>query len=170
MQLCSQLAPAPVAPETFSAPKPRRSRTVEARRKARQAKAERERAIVDCLTRGVSVAELALKAGVTHRRMRAIVQEILSRRLPAPPAEYVALQIARLNEALIVAFGAMSNGNLQAVDRVVSIVAELDRYHGFSGAVSPAAGEPRALADASPRPLSLAAPTNLGRLAAPRRY
>jgi hypothetical protein len=166
MQRCSQLAPAPVAPETFSAPKPHRSRTVEARRKAREANAERERAIVDCLTRGVSVAELALKACETHRRMRAILQEIL----PAPHAEYVALQITRLNKASIVAFGAMSNGNRQRVDRVVSIVARarlLSRLfrRGFAGG-----GRARALAHTSPRPLSLAAPTGLGRLAPSRRY
>ena len=63
--------------------------------------------------------------------MRAIVREILARRMPEPPAEFVALQVSRLNEALLVAYGAMSGANLSAVDRVVKIVRELDRYHGF---------------------------------------
>ena len=48
------------------------------------------------------------------------------------PAEFLALQVSRLNEALLVAYGAMSAENLEAVDRVVKIVRELDRYHGFA--------------------------------------
>jgi len=64
--------------------------------------------------------------------MRALVQEILARRAPQPPAEFLALQVSRLNEALFVSYNAMSGLNLQAVDRVVKIVRELDRYHGFS--------------------------------------
>jgi len=63
--------------------------------------------------------------------MRALVREILARRMPEPPAEFVALQVNRLNEALLVAYGAMSGANLGAVDRVVKIVRALDRYHGF---------------------------------------
>jgi hypothetical protein len=51
--------------------------------------------------------------------------------MPGPPEEFVALQISRLNEALLVAYSAMSGMNLKAVDRVVRIARELDRYHGF---------------------------------------
>ncbi len=66
--------------------------------------------------------------------MRAIIREILARRMPAPPQEFVAIQVSRLNEALLVAYSAMSPTNLGAVDRVVKIVRELDRYHGFNAA------------------------------------
>ncbi len=52
--------------------------------------------------------------------------------MPAPPQEFVAIQVSRLNEALLVAYSAMSPTNLGAVDRVVKIVRELDRYHGFN--------------------------------------
>jgi hypothetical protein len=41
------------------------------------------------------------------------------------------MQLARLNEALLVSYAAMGGGNLQAVDRVVKIVGELDRCYGF---------------------------------------
>jgi len=75
---------------------------------------------------------------VTQRRMRAVVQEILARRMPAPPAEYLALQIARLNEAMLVSYGSMGGGNLAAVDRVVKITRELDRYHGLAAAAGQA--------------------------------
>ncbi len=67
--------------------------------------------------------------------MRAIIREILARRVPAPPEEFVAIQVSRLNEALLVAYSAMTGMNLKAVDRVVRIVRELDRYHGFQPAV-----------------------------------
>ena len=67
--------------------------------------------------------------------MRAVIREILARRMPEPPEAFVAIQVSRLNEALLVAFGAMTGANLKAVDRVVRIVRELDRYHGFQTAV-----------------------------------
>ena len=115
-------------------PAPLRDRSTEARRAARQAKARRERRIVDLLNRGVWVAEIAAREEVTEKRMRSVVSEILARRMPEPPAEFLALQVSRLSEALLVAYSAMSGANLRAVDRVVKIVRELDRYHGFSGA------------------------------------
>ena len=66
--------------------------------------------------------------------MRAIIREILARRMPGPPMEFVAIQTSRLNEALLVAYSAMSPTNLGAVDRVIKIVRELDRYRGFCAA------------------------------------
>ena len=72
----------------------------------------------------------------------------LARRMPAPPEEFVAIQVGRLNEAMLVAFSAMEGtSNLKAVDRVVKIVRELDRYHGHGFL---AAGRRRAEADAGP--------------------
>ncbi len=103
-------------------------------RAARLAKFEREQLIVDYLNRGVSVAEIAARIDVSEKRMRAIIREILARRMPAPPEEFVAIQVSRLNEALLVAYSAMGEMNLKAVDRVVRIVRELDRYHGFVAA------------------------------------
>jgi transposase-like protein len=109
-----------------------RDRSIAARRAARTRKFERERLIVDCLNRGVSVAEIARRIGVTEKRMRALVNEILVRRMPAAPEDFAALQVSRLNEALLVAWSAMSPDNLKAVALVVRIVRELDRYHGFA--------------------------------------
>ncbi len=98
------------------------------------AKFEREQVIVESLNRGASVGEIAARIGVSEKRMHAIIREILARRMPAPPEEFVAIQVSRLNEALLVAYSAMSITNLKAVDRVVKIVRELDRYHGFVAA------------------------------------
>jgi hypothetical protein len=59
----------------------------------------------------------------------------LAAHLPAPPEEFVALQISRLNEALLAAYSAMYNSisgaNFKAINQVVKVVRELDRYHGF---------------------------------------
>jgi hypothetical protein len=101
-------------------------------RAARLAKFEREKVVVECLNRGVSVAEIAAHLGIGDKRTRAVIREILARRMPAPPEEYVAVQVGRLHEALRVAYSALGGQNLNAVDRVVKIVRELDRYHGLS--------------------------------------
>jgi hypothetical protein len=119
-----------------SPPAARRDRSIHARRKARQARAERDQQIISLLNRGVSVAEIADRSGVSIRQMRNRVRKILAERTPAPPAEFLALQVSRLNEALLVSYSAMYNSmagtNFEAVDRVVRIVRELDRYHGFA--------------------------------------
>ncbi len=139
--------------ETVTLPFPAkpRNRSIEARCAARVDKAVRERRIVDDLNRGVSAAEIAAREGVTEKRMRAIVREILARRMPEAPADYVALQLGRLNEALLVAYSAMSGANLRAVECVVRIVREMDRYHGFVAAGRPAARNGRATATEAPR-------------------
>ncbi len=103
--------------ETFSPPSVPRKRSIGARRAARRKKADREKRIIALLNAGVSVAEIASREDVTIKRMRALVQEILVRRMPQPPAEFLALQVSRLNEALLVSYSAMSRANLQAVDR-----------------------------------------------------
>ena len=59
-----------------------RKRSLEARRAARRVRFERERLIVDFLNRGLSVVEIAQRLGVTEKRMRALVKEILARRMP----------------------------------------------------------------------------------------
>ncbi len=109
-------------------------------RAAGMAKFKREQLIVEYLNRGVSVSEIAARIGVGEKRLRAVVRDPrtgirgLARRMPHPPAEFVAIQLSRLNEALLVAYSAMSPTNLKAVDQVVKIVRELDRYGGVFAA------------------------------------
>jgi DNA-binding CsgD family transcriptional regulator len=136
----------------------RRDRSLAGRRKARADKAARERRIVNLLNAGVSVAEIAQSERVTERNMRATVRDVLARRAPQPPAEFLAVQISRLSEALLVSYSAMGGGNLEAVDRVVKIVRELDRYHGFAAISQPARTEQGRLTAPAPLPLALAAP------------
>ena len=86
---------------------------------------------------------------------------MLKREAANHPAGYVALQIRRLSEALIVAYSAMGGANLKALDRVVKIVRELDRYY-FGPGVSPASRAAPALPQAEQpqpaAPLKLLAP------------
>ena len=148
----------PDAPESPSPPSAPRGRSIAARRAARRAKFDREKRIVMLLNGGVSIAEVAAREGVTVKCMRAFIREILPRRAPQLPADFVSLQINRLNEALIVSYGAMSGANLQAVDRVVRIARELDRYHGFAAAEPARFPVASRLAAPARIPLALEAP------------
>ncbi len=57
---------------------------------------------------------------------------------------------------MLVAYSAMSAGNLKAVDQVIKVVRELDRYHGFGP--YPSAQSFAAPAPAEPPPLALPEP------------
>ena len=140
----------------------RRDRSIEARREARRKKHVRERRIVDLLNRGLSTAELAVREGVTLRRMQILVKTILARHVPQAPAEYLALQMSRLNEAMIVAYCAMSTGNLGAVDRVAKLVREMDRYNGFFPDREANRARRERLVQPPGPPLALAAPVYQG--------
>ncbi len=115
-------------------------------RATRLAKFKREQRIVEYLNRGVSVVEIAAQMGLSEKRMHAVVRDILDRRMPHPPKEFVAIQASRLNEALLVTYSAMSLTNLKAVDQVVKIVRELDRYQGLSALAGRRRFEPDELA------------------------
>ena len=112
---------------------PVRDRLPAGRGAQRSARAERERRVVEGLSGGVSMAEIARREAITERGLRKYVRSLVARRAPEATGEFIAVQMNRLNEALLVSFDAMSGANLPAVDRVVKIVRELDRYHGLGG-------------------------------------
>ena len=64
---------------------------------------------MDLLNRGLSVAEIANRSGVSIKHMRNLVRKILAERMPQPPGEFLALQVSRLNEALLISYSAMHN-------------------------------------------------------------
>ena len=118
----------PAAAVPPAAPRPTPTATT-----ASRVRRERDNLIIDSLNRGLSMAEIADAIGVSDKRMRALVWEVLARRLPSPPEVFAAIQTSRLNAALGVAYNSMMKGDLRALDRVVRIVRELDRYAGFGG-------------------------------------
>jgi hypothetical protein len=89
---------------------------------------DRGRIIVDYANRGVPIPEIAARVGMTESAARATLCDLLARSMPESAEEFAALQTSRLNEALLVAYSAMGQMNLKAVDRVVRIVRALDRY------------------------------------------
>jgi DNA-binding CsgD family transcriptional regulator len=126
-------------------------------------KARREERIISLLNRGVSAAEIAAREGLSLKRVHNLVREMLAQRMPGPPAEFVALQVSRLSEALLVSYSAMhsstTGANFEAIDRVIRIVRELDRYHGFALAARPREEpEPRRLPPPVESPIALEAP------------
>ena len=160
-------------PEVSSHGPVRRTGSPATRRATRREKAKREARVVSLLNRGVSIPEIAAEEGLSLKRMRNLVREILAERMPQPPAEFLALQVSRLNEALLVSYGAMHTStlgpNFEAVDRVVRIVRELDRYHGF--AVLPRSREETEAHRLPPpveRPLALEGPSPSDSLIGPQ--
>jgi DNA-binding NarL/FixJ family response regulator len=85
----------PNSAEDSLGPAVRRNRSAAARRAARLRKVTREARIIGLLNRGVSVVEIAAREGLSLKRMRNLVREILAKPMPQPPAEFLSLQISR---------------------------------------------------------------------------
>ena len=94
-----------------------RDRSPEARRAARARKAGRETRIIGLFNRGVSIAEIVEREGVSLNRMRKVGRAILTKRMPQPPAEYLALQVGRLDEALLISYSSMYSSQTGAHSR-----------------------------------------------------
>ena len=103
------------------------------KRSTKREMALRDARLIRALAAGQSIEEVAAREEIPLRRARERVSAILSRR-PDPPAEFANLQMRRLSEAMIVASAAMSQGNLEAIDRVLKITREFDRYAGLAEA------------------------------------
>jgi hypothetical protein len=141
-------APDSPAPATSVRPRSRTRAQRLARRREREADDLR---LLTLLAAGVGTAELALREGVPARRMRDRIAALLARREAEPPAAFVPSHVARLGDAMKVAYAAMMGGDLKALDRVLRVGRELERYCG-----------PR-----PPEPQVLPPPAALPRLAAP---
>jgi hypothetical protein len=160
-------------PEVSSHGPVRRTGSPATRRATRREKAKREARVISLLNRGVWIPEIAAEEGLSLKRMRNLVREILAERMPQPPAEFLGLQVTRLNEALLVSYGAMHTStlgtNFEAVDRVVRIVRELDRYHGFAAVPrSREETEAQRLPPPVERPLALEGPSPSDSLISPQ--
>jgi hypothetical protein len=131
------------------AAKPRRPRAT------KRELAQRDLRLIEKLAAGVTIEEIAASEGISVQWARERKAAVLAERAIDPPHEFIQLQIRRLNEAMLVAYSAMSNGNVKAVDQVIKVVRELDRYHGF-GPLSMPQSFPEA--PVTPPPLALLEP------------
>jgi hypothetical protein len=130
---------------------------IKARRKrsTQREMALRDSRLVRRLASGQSIEEVAAGEGISLRLARRRVSAILSRS-PDPPAEFAQLQMRRLNEAMIVAYASLQVGNLKAIETVLKVTREYDRYAGLAlTAAEPAPPATRAL---PAPPLALAPP------------
>jgi DNA-binding CsgD family transcriptional regulator len=143
-------------PATHLAPKPDRSRRV--RRETQRAKSERNFRLFNMLKAGAPMTEIARQEGLSVRRARTLISAILASREIDPPPGFLQAQVGRLNDAMMIAHSAMMSGNLQAVDRVVRLVNELNRYHGFGRAEALAAARAQNLPPSEPAPRALPSP------------
>jgi hypothetical protein len=125
------------------------------KRATKREMAKRDLRLIEKLAAGVSIEEIAASEGISVQWARERKAVILAERAIDPPHEFVQLQIRRLSEAMLVAYSSMSAGNVKAVDQVIKVVRELDRYHGI--AVHPNAPRLAAPEPAAP-PLALPEP------------
>ena len=138
-----------------------RSRSRAQRLARQQKRAADDVRLLNLLASGVRTGELALQEGLSPRRMRDRIAAALARREVEPAASFAPLQVARLSDAMMVAYAAMMGGDLKALDRVLRIGRELERYQGHH---SP---EPPALPPARSSPSRLPAPAPQRALPAP---
>jgi hypothetical protein len=128
--------------------KPRR------RRITKRELARRALRFVEKLAAGVTIEEIAASEGISVKWARERKAALLASRVIDTPHEFIKLQIRRLSEAMLVSYSAMSNGDLKAVDKVIKVARELDRYHGFAPHLGAPSYAP-SLPAAPPPPLAL---------------
>jgi DNA-binding CsgD family transcriptional regulator len=130
-----------------------RARTRAAARERRQERARLDAEILDLVVSGYTCEAIAdsLKLSVKTVR-RATARAIDKRRLDCG-AHYVHVQVLRLTKAMRVVDHNLEKGDLKAVEPMLKVIAQLDKYH----ALSRPAPAPPPLALAAP-PLALAAP------------
>jgi DNA-binding CsgD family transcriptional regulator len=101
------------------------------KRASKRATALREAQIVRALAQGDSINEIAAREGRSLKRARKRVAAAVAR-AREPTEDVVAVQIARLSEAMQAAYGSMRDGDLAAVDGELKMTGELARYFGLA--------------------------------------
>jgi hypothetical protein len=127
------------------------------RRITKRELAKRDLRFVEKLAAGATIEEIAASEGISVKWARERKAALLASRVIDTPHEFIKLQIRRLSEAMLVSYSAMSLGDLNAVDKVIKVARELDRYHGFA----PHPNAPRFVLPApaeTPPPLALPGP------------
>jgi AraC-like DNA-binding protein len=125
------------------------------RKAARERREERARLRNDILAlvvSGYAYETIADKLKLSVKTVRRATEKAVETRRLHSGAQFVHLQVMRLTKALRVVDLNLENGDLKAVEPLLKVIAQLDKYHGLTWA---APAPPLALA--AP-PLALAAP------------
>jgi hypothetical protein len=121
-------------------PKPtsERARKRAAGKSHRELLIERREAYFDLLVSGYSIEQIASHTKNSPAAVRRAVGQALAKRRLDAPEDYARLQVARLTKALRCADVSLEEGNLKAIAPFVTLVRELNLYHGVH--VGPARG------------------------------
>ena len=92
--------------------------------------------ILASLQAGLSYAEIGRAEALSRERVRQIVVKALEEEGAASKLEHARVQIARLEPALRLAAGAVAEGDLAAIDRLLRVLDRLDRYSAVEGAAT----------------------------------
>jgi hypothetical protein len=103
-------------------------------RKARLEKVARKERIFYHLVRGMPHTAIARFENCSVQHVRQIIARELAIRQIEPAADFVKLQVERLNQALVFVSTQLLDGDAAGVDQLLKVVAELDRYHGLAQA------------------------------------
>jgi hypothetical protein len=135
-----------------------KNRRRELLREARRERAARKERIFGHLVRGMPHGAIARYENCSVQAVRKVIARELANRRIDPAGDFAKLQIARLNDALMAANAKMLEGDMAGVDRLLKVVAELDRYHGLAQAVLRREDAARPPALAGPQRSALPAP------------
>jgi hypothetical protein len=97
----------------------------------------------DLLVSGYSIEQIAAHTKTSISAVRRAVGQALAKRRLDAPEDYARIQVARLTKALRCADVSLENGDLKAIAPFVTVVRELNRYHGVRAVparIAPAAG------------------------------
>jgi DNA-binding CsgD family transcriptional regulator len=121
----------------------------EAARERRRERARLEEDILHLVVSGYAAETIADRLKLSVKTVRRATAKAIEKRRLDSGAHYVHLQVMRLTKAMRVVDLNLENGDLKAVEPLLKVIAQLDKYHAL------AAPAPLAL----PRPpLALAAP------------
>jgi hypothetical protein len=90
--------------------------------------------ILASLQAGLSYAAIGRTERLSRERVRQIVAKALKDESVGTKLDHARVQIARLEPALRLAAGAVAEGDLAAIDRLLRVLDRLDRYSAVQGA------------------------------------
>ena len=119
-----------------------RGRLRQAARERRSEKREQRRKLLDMVVAGYAYENIADSFQISIATLRREVDRALAARAPDSADRYVALQLARLQKAMLVVDLAMDAADLRAIPALATLLGEFDRYHGLAALLNVgAAGE-----------------------------
>jgi hypothetical protein len=112
--------------------------------------------LFDLVASGYSHERVAREMKVSVATVRREVDRVIAARQLDAPEKYVHLQVARLNKALELVVSVIEHNDIKAVEALMRLVAQLDRYHGLAGpAPLPPPARPLGLPPPAPALLAL---------------